>query len=233
MITVRRSADRGHFDFGWLNTYHTFSFGDYYDPQFMGFRALRVINEDRVRAGRGFPTHPHRDMEIISYVLEGALEHRDSMGNGSVIRPGEVQRMSAGTGVTHSEKNHSQSEPAHFLQIWIMPGQQGLEPSYEQKMYTDEEKRGQLRLIASPDGRDGSVTIHQDVNVFAALLDQGQEINYRFASAERNAWLQVARGAVAINGHEVNQSDGAAIGEEQSLKITAREPSEILLFDLA
>jgi quercetin 2,3-dioxygenase len=233
MITVRRSAERGHFDFGWLNTYHTFSFGDYYDPQFMGFRALRVINEDRVRAGRGFPTHPHRDMEIISYVLEGALEHRDSMGNGSVIRPGEVQRMSAGTGVTHSEKNHSQSEPAHFLQIWIMPGKQGLEPSYEQKMYTDEEKRGQLRLIASPDGRDRSVTIHQDVNVFAALLDQGQEINHRFASAERHGWLQVARGAVAINGHEVNRSDGAGLSEEQSLKITAREPSEILLFDLA
>jgi redox-sensitive bicupin YhaK (pirin superfamily) len=226
-------VDRGHFDFGWLNTYHTFSFGDYYDPQFMGFRALRVINEDRVRAGRGFPTHPHRDMEIISYVLEGALEHRDSMGNGSVIRPGEVQRMSAGTGVTHSEKNHSPNEPAHFLQIWIMPDKQGLEPSYEQKMYTDEEKREQLRLIASPDGRDGSVTVHQDVNVFAALLDQGQEINYRFASAERSAWLQVARGAVAINGHELQTSDGAGLSEEHALKITGREPSEILFFDLA
>jgi redox-sensitive bicupin YhaK (pirin superfamily) len=233
MINVRRSNERGHFDFGWLNTYHTFSFGDYYDPRFMGFRSLRVINEDRVRAGRGFPTHPHRDMEIISYVLEGALEHRDSMGNGSVIRPGEVQRMSAGTGVTHSEKNHSQSEPAHFLQIWITPSRQGLQPGYEQKMYTDEEKRGRLRLIASSDGRDRSVVVHQDVFVFAALLDQGEEITHELTSAGRHGWLQVARGAVAINGHELNESDGAGLSEEPLLQLAARQPSEILLFDLA
>ncbi len=233
MITVRRSNDRGHFDFGWLDTYHTFSFGDYYDPRFMGFRDLRVINEDRVRAGRGFPTHAHRDMEIISYVLEGALEHKDSMGNGSVIHPGEVQRMSAGTGVAHSEKNHSPSEPAHFLQIWITPSRQGLQPGYEQKMYTDEDKRGQLRLIASSDGRDESVIVNQDVYVYAALLDKGQELIHRFATAERHGWLQVARGAVAINGHELKGSDGAAISEEKALVITGSEPSEILLFDLA
>jgi redox-sensitive bicupin YhaK (pirin superfamily) len=199
----------------------------------MGFRDLRVINEDRVRASRGFPTHSHSDMEIISYVLEGALEHKDSMGNGSVIRPGEVQRMSAGTGVRHSEKNHSPSEPAHFLQIWIIPSKLGIEPSYEQRMYTTEEKRGRLRLIASPDGRDESVVVHQDVYVFAALLDAGQEISHQFSSPERHGWLQVARGAVAINGHELKESDGAAISEENALKIVAQEPSEILLFDLA
>lgn len=232
MITLRRAEDRGHFDFGWLNTYHTFSFGDYYDPRFMGFRDLRVINEDRVRAGRGFPTHPHRDMEIISYVLEGALEHKDSMGNGSVIRPGEVQRMSAGTGVTHSEKNHSPNEAAHFLQIWITPGEQGLAPGYEQKMYSDEEKRGRLRLIASPDGRDGSVTVHQDTHLYAALLDKGEEVSHTRAQG-RYAWLQVARGMVAINGHQLKQGDGAGISEEQSLKVAGLEPSEILLFDLA
>jgi quercetin 2,3-dioxygenase len=232
MITVRRAEDRGHFDFGWLNTYHTFSFGDYYDPRFMGFRDLRVINEDRVREGRGFPTHPHRDMEIISYVLEGALEHKDSMGNGSVIRPGEVQRMSAGTGVTHSEKNHAPNEAAHFLQIWIMPNEQGLAPGYEQKMYSDEDKRGRLRLIASSDGRDGSVTVHQDTDLYAGLLDAGQEVEHKLAQG-RHAWLQVARGMVAVGGHQLQQGDGASISEEQSLKVTALEPSEILLFDLA
>ena len=233
MITIRRSKDRGHFDFGWLDTYHTFSFGDYYDPRFMGFRDLRVINEDRVQGGRGFPTHGHRDMEIITYMLEGALEHRDSMGNGSVIRPGEVQRMSAGTGVTHSEKNHSTSEPAHLLQIWITPGRRGLQPGYEQKMFTDEEKRGRLRLIASADGRDESVIVNQDVSVYAALLDEGQEITYNFVTAGRNGWLQVARGAVRVNGHDLQGSDGAAISEENALQITGSEPSEILLFDLA
>jgi quercetin 2,3-dioxygenase len=232
MITVRRAENRGHFDFGWLNTYHTFSFGEYYDPRFMGFRDLRVINEDRVREGRGFPTHPHRDMEIISYVLEGALEHKDSMGNGSVIRPGEVQRMSAGTGVTHSEKNHSPNEAAHFLQIWIVPDEQGLEPGYEQKMYTDEEKRGRLHLIASRDGRDGSVTVHQDTDLYAGLLDTGQEVTHQLVQG-RHAWLQVARGKVAIGGQQLKQGDGASISEEQSLIIKALEPSEILLFDLA
>jgi quercetin 2,3-dioxygenase len=232
LINVRSAEDRGHFDFGWLNTYHTFSFGDYYDTRFMGYRSLRVINEDRVRQGRGFPTHPHKDMEIISYVLEGALEHRDSMGNGSVIRPGEVQRMSAGTGVTHSEKNHSQSEAAHFLQIWIIPDRQGLAPGYEQKMYSDEEKRGRLRLIASPDGRDGSVTVHQDASLYAGLLDPGQEATHSLAEG-RYGWLQVARGAVALGGRQLKQGDGAGISDEPSLKIEGLEPSEILLFDLA
>ncbi|HEV2911667.1 MAG TPA: pirin family protein [Pyrinomonadaceae bacterium] len=234
MITLRRSEERGHFDLGWLDTYHTFSFDRYYDPRFMGFRDLRVINEDRVHPGRGFPTHPHRDMEIITYLLEGALEHRDSMGTGSVIRPGEVQRMSAGTGVTHSEKNASQSEPVHLLQIWILPSRSGLEPSYEQKTYGDEEKRGNLRLIASRDGRDGSVIVHQDVNLYAALLDQGQEIVHQFQPG-RHGWLQVARGAVTAGGHQLNQGDGAAISEEDSLKIVGGngESSEILLFDLS
>jgi redox-sensitive bicupin YhaK (pirin superfamily) len=232
MIAIRRSEDRGHFDFGWLNTYHTFSFGDYYDPRFMGFRDLRVINEDRVSQGRGFPTHPHRDMEIITYLLEGALEHRDSMGTGSVIRPGEVQRMSAGTGITHSEKNYSAGEPVHLLQIWIMPNQAGLKPSYEQKMYGDEEKRGRLRLIASQDARDGSVIVHQDVSLYAALLDTGQEVVHQMSKG-RHAWLQVARGAVGANGQQLKQGDGAAISEEQSLKIVGNEPSEILLFDLS
>ena len=232
MITVRQAKDRGHFNFGWLDTNHTFSFGEYYDPHLMGFRDLRVINEDRVQPGRGFPTHGHRDMEIISYVLEGGLEHKDSLGTGSVIRPGDVQRMSAGHGVRHSEYNHSQSEPVHFLQIWIMPGQQDIEPSYEQKTYADEEKRGRLRLIASTDGRDDSVTIHQDAQVYAALLEPGQEVIHQLDS-DRHAWVQVARGAVTINDQPLNTSDGAAVSDEPSLKIVGREAAEILLFDLA
>ncbi|HEY0405415.1 MAG TPA: pirin family protein [Pyrinomonadaceae bacterium] len=232
MINVRRAKERGHFDFGWLDTYHTFSFGDYYDPRFMGFRDLRVINEDRVHPGHGFPTHGHRDMEIVTYVLEGGLEHRDSIGTGSVIRPGEVQRMSAGRGVRHSESNHSESEPVHLLQIWIMPDEQGIEPSYEQKNYTDEEKRGRLRLIASRDGRDGSVHIHQDAAIYAALLEPGQEVTHTLGP-QRHAWAQVARGAVNINGQSLEQGDGAAVSDESSLKIEGREASEILLFDLS
>jgi redox-sensitive bicupin YhaK (pirin superfamily) len=231
MITVRQAKERGHFNFGWLDTYHTFSFGDYYDPRFMGFRDLRVINEDRVHPGHGFPTHGHRDMEIITYVLEGSLEHKDSIGTGSVIRPGEVQRMSAGTGVRHSEHNHSESEPVHLLQIWIMPDQQSIEPSYEQKTYTDDEKRGRLRLIASPDGRDNSVIIHQDARVYAALVEPGQEIVHQL-DANRHAWVQIARGAIELNGQSLNLSDGAGVSGEQSLKITGREAAEILLFDL-
>jgi redox-sensitive bicupin YhaK (pirin superfamily) len=231
MITVRRANERGHFNFGWLNTYHSFSFGDYYDPRFMGFRDLRVINEDWVQAGRGFPTHGHRDMEIITYILEGSLEHKDSIGTGSVIRPGEVQRMSAGRGVRHSEHNASESEPVHLLQIWILPNVEGIAPSYEQKTYSDEEKRGRLRLIASPDGRDDSVTIHQDARVYAALLEPGQEILHQL-NPERHAWLQVARGAVTLNEQPLNQSDGAAASREQSLKIVGREAAEVLLFDL-
>jgi redox-sensitive bicupin YhaK (pirin superfamily) len=232
MITVREAKDRGHFNFGWLDTNHTFSFGDYYDPRFMGFRSLRVINEDRVHPGRGFPTHPHRDMEIITYVLEGSLEHKDSMGTGSVIRPGEVQRMSAGTGVTHSESNSSKDESVHLLQIWIMPDKYGIRPSYEQKMYEAEEKQGRLRLIASPDGRDDSVKIQQDTALYAALLEPGQEVIHEL-KVNRHAWVQVARGAVSLNGQLLSQGDGAAVSDERALAIVGQESAEVLLFDLA
>jgi redox-sensitive bicupin YhaK (pirin superfamily) len=231
MINLRRAQERGHFNFGWLDTYHTFSFGDYYDQRFMGFRDLRVINEDWVHPGHGFPTHGHRDMEIVTYVLEGGLEHKDSIGTGSVIRPGEVQRMSAGRGVRHSESNHSESESVHLLQIWIMPDEQDIEPSYEQKSYTDEEKRNQLRLIASRDGREGSVRIHQDAAIYAALLEPGQEVKHTLRPG-RHAWVQVARGDVTLNGQPLEQSDGAAVSDESSLTIAGREASEILLFDL-
>lgn len=231
MITIRRSNERGHANHGWLDSRHTFSFADYYDPQHMGFRKLRVINEDRVAPGAGFPTHPHRDMEIISYVLDGALEHRDSMGNGSVIRPGEVQRMSAGTGVTHSEYNHSQDGPVHFLQIWIEPATPGGPPSYEQKTFGDE-RRGQLRLVASSDGRDGSVRVHQDVSLYASLLEAGQRLEYPLA-ADRHAWLQLARGEVELAGELLSSGDGAAISRSDSLPVRATQNSELLLFDLA
>ena len=232
MISVRKAAERGHFNFSWLDTYHTFSFDQYYDPRFMGFRSLRVINEDRVQPGHGFPTHAHRDMEIITYVLAGGLEHKDSMGNGSVIRPGDVQRMSAGAGVRHSEANPSTSDPVHLLQIWIMPNRLGSAPGYEQKFFADEEKRGRLRLIASPDGRDGSVTVQQDARLHAALLEPGQEAVYELR-AERHAWVQVARGTIELNGQELEQGDGAAVSAEERLTFVAREPAEVLLFDLA
>jgi len=232
MLRIRKASERGHADHGWLNTYHTFSFAGYYDQRHMGFRELRVINEDRVQPKAGFPTHPHRDMEIVTYVLEGALEHKDSMGNGSVIRPGEVQRMSAGTGITHSEFNHSGSEPVHFLQIWIVPEMDGVTPGYEQTLFPDEEKRKTLRLIASRDGRNGSVIIHQDVNLYAALLEQGEEIDH-LLPAGRHAWLQVARGSVEINGNRLEQGDGAAASDENRLIVTGMEKSELLLFDLA
>lgn len=231
MIRVRKASARGHADHGWLNTYHTFSFANYYDPKNMGFRALRVINEDRVKPGMGFPTHPHQDMEIITYVMEGALEHRDSMGNGSVIRPGEVQRMSAGTGITHSEYNHSNTELVHFLQIWILPSITGVVPSYEQKAFPEQEERGAFRLVASPDGREGSVTIHQDANLYATILDAGEEFVYPIP-AGRHVWLQVARGKVCVNGTELEQSDGAAISDEDQIVVSGLERSEILLFDL-
>ena len=230
MIQVRKAQERGHFDFGWLNTYHTFSFGEYWDPQYMGFRSLRVINEDWVQPGGGFPTHPHRDMEIVTYVLEGALEHKDSMGNGSVIRPGEVQRMTAGTGITHSEYNPSPAEPVHLLQIWLLPEQRGLTPSYEQKTYATEEKRGRMRLIASRDGREGSVTIHQDADVYAAVLN-GEEIAFPLRP-ERYAWVQVARGNVAVNGQELGPGDGAALSSEETVRIGPGQDAEILLFDM-
>ena len=232
MLTLRRAQERGHFNFGWLDTFHTFSFGDYHDPRFMGFRSLRVINEDRVHPGGSFPTHAHRNMEIITYVLEGALEHRDSMGNGSIIRPGDTQRMSAGTGVAHSEANPSADESVHLLQIWILPDERGNKPGYEQKTFDDNEKRGRLRLIASPDGREGSVTIHQDAFLYASLLAAGETVTHEL-TAGRYAWAQVARGAIEINGQSLEQSDGASLSDETLLTINAREDSEILLFDLS
>ena len=233
MITLRSSAERGHADHGWLNTYHSFSFADYYSPRHMGFRSLRVINEDWVQPGRGFGMHPHRDMEIITYVLEGALSHKDSIGNGSIIRPGDVQRMSAGTGVLHSEFNHSRSEPVHLLQIWILPNQTGLEPSYEQTTFTPEEKLNRLRLIASPDGREGSVVIHQDATLYAALLDDGKSVRYELKGG-RYAWLQVARGEVLVNGSALKHGDGGAVEKESSVEIVGTAPqSEVLLFDLS
>jgi quercetin 2,3-dioxygenase len=232
MITIRQSRERGHFDHGWLNTYHSFSFDQYYDPRFMGFRTLRVINEDFVAPGRGFPMHAHRDMEIITYILEGALQHEDSMGNGSIIRPGDVQRMTAGTGVRHSEKNASKEESVHLLQIWILPETLNLEPGYEQKAFTDEERRGRLRLIASNDGRDGSVTVHQDVSVFASILGEDESVRYDMDQT-RYGWIQVARGAIVVNGQRAAQGDGAIAMGESSLEIVAEKSSEILLFDLA
>ncbi len=232
MITIRKSEDRGHFDLGWLDTYHTFSFDQYHDPNHMGFHTLRVINEDRVQPGRGFPTHSHRDMEIVTYILEGALQHQDSMGNGSIIRPGDVQRMTAGTGIAHSESNPSQTDAVHLLQIWILPNKRGLKPGYEQKAFSQEDRRAILRLIASEDARDGSVRIHQDVNVYASLLEIGQEVVHRLAP-NRHAWIQVARGAIAVNGEKLNESDGAAISGESNLTIVGHESAETLLFDLA
>lgn len=232
MITIRPSNQRGGGDYGWLNTRHSFSFDQYYEQRFMGFRSLRVINEDFVEPGHGFPMHPHREMEIITYLLEGALEHNDSMGNGSIIRPGDGQRMSAGRGVRHSEANPSKTEAAHLLQIWILPSERGLEPSYEQKAFPAEEKRGKLRLIAGPDGKDGSVTIHQDARLYVALLSPGQQVQHDLPPG-RYAWLQVAKGAVELNGKPLSQGDGAAVSEEQKLTIKGTEDAEILLFDLA
>jgi redox-sensitive bicupin YhaK (pirin superfamily) len=231
MIDIRRSAERGGGDFGWLKTQHSFSFDTYHDPRFMGFRSLRVINEDWVQAGHGFPLHPHRDMEIITYVLDGAIEHQDSMGNGSIIRPGDGQRMSAGTGVQHSEANASKTEAAHLLQIWILPDRRGHEPGYEQKAFPEAEKRGRLRLIASPNGADGSVTIHQDARLYVSLLQPGQEVKHELGKG-RYAWLQVARGAVELNGKILNQGDGAAISDEPQLTVKATKDAEVLLFDL-
>jgi redox-sensitive bicupin YhaK (pirin superfamily) len=232
MITVRPAKERGHFDHGWLDTYHSFSFSEYLDPSHMGFRSLRVINEDRVDPRAGFPPHSHRDMEIITYVLAGALAHKDSMGNGSVIRPGDVQRMSAGTGVTHSEANGSETEPVHLLQIWILPEKRGITPSYEEKRFSPEEKRGRLRLVASRDGADGSVTIHQDARVYASLLDPGQTVRHTLDRG-RGAWLHLVAGAATVNGTALATGDGAAIQNEGTLEIHAGEPTELLLFDLA
>lgn len=231
-IRVRRAADRGHANYGWLDTYHTFSFNTYHDPAHMRFRVLRVINEDRVAPGEGFGTHGHQDMEIISYVLKGALEHRDSMGNGSVPHAGEFQRMSAGSGITHSEFNPSQVEPAHFYQIWLLPERKGLTPSYEQKAFAESERRGQLRLVASPDSEAGSLTIHQDARIYLGTLDADQPVQHRLP-AGRHAWLQVLRGSVDLNGQTLATSDGAAVSGVTELAIRGRELSEVLLFDLA
>jgi quercetin 2,3-dioxygenase len=232
MLTIRSAQDRGVANFGWLDSRHTFSFGEYYNPNYMGFADLRVINEDNVAPGQGFSTHGHRDMEIISYVLAGALEHKDSLGTGSVIRPGDVQRMSAGTGITHSEYNASQTEPVHFLQIWILPAEKGIEPGYEQKNFAMDEKRGTLRLLGSQDGRDGSVTIHQNVDLYSAVLQAQESVSHTFAPA-RVGWLQVARGDVNVNGHALTAGDGAAISQESLITVQGTAPeTEVLLFDM-
>ena len=231
MIAVRKSADRGHADHGWLKSYHSFSFADYYDPQAMGWGPLRVFNEDRVQPDKGFGTHSHRDMEIISYVLEGQLQHTDSMGNGEVIRPGDVQRMSAGTGVQHSEFNPSSAAPVHFLQIWLEPEQGGMAPSYEQKFFGHADKRGRLRLIASHDGRDGSVTVHQDADVYASLLNSGEQVSHALA-AGRLGYVHLVSGSIRVNGIALKTGDAAKIEAEQELVIAADEDSELLLFDL-
>jgi len=231
MMTIRRAEERGHSDHGWLDSHHTFSFADYYDPKHMGFRSLRVINDDRVEPGRGFGSHPHRDMEIISYVLEGALQHKDSMGTGSIIRPGDVQRMSAGTGVLHSEFNASSTEPVHFLQIWIVPDRRGMAPSYEQKTFPRIEKQGRLRVVASPDGREGSVAIHSDAVVHAGLFTRREATDLALPPG-RSAWVQVARGKVRVNGRELKAGDGAALSEERSVTLEGVDDGEVLLFDL-
>jgi redox-sensitive bicupin YhaK (pirin superfamily) len=232
MITVLPSSKRFHSEAGWLDSRHTFSFADHYDPERLGFRSLRVINDDRVEPARGFGSHSHRDMEIITYVLEGELAHKDSMGNGSVIRPGDVQRMSAGTGVVHSESNPSRSVPVHFLQIWIVPDRPGHSPGYEQKAFSEADRRGKLRLVASPDGRDGSVSVHQDASVYAGLLEPGERAAHQLRPG-RHSWVHVARGSIDLNGQTLREGDGAAVSDEERLDLTAKDNSEVLLFDLA
>lgn len=230
-IKIRKADERGRANFGWLDSRHTFSFGHYHDPKHMGFGPLRVINDDRVEGGGGFPTHPHANMEIVSYVLEGALEHKDSLGTGSVIRPGDVQRMSAGTGIRHSEFNASPTEPVHFLQIWIMPERADLEPGYEQKAYVDTEKRGRLRLVGARDGRDGSVTIHQDVDLYATILKAGEVVTHAIAPG-RGGWVQVARGSITLNGQALTEGDGAAVTSSGNITIEGVTDAEVLVFDL-
>lgn len=232
MIRILKSDERGHANHGWLDTHFTFSFADYYDPKHMHFRTLRVMNDDRVAGGGGFPMHPHRDMEIVTYVLEGTLEHRDSMGNGSVIKPGDIQYMSAGTGVTHSEFNASKTEPVHLYQIWMFPEKQGLKPTYGQKNFGEAEKRGKLRLLVSPDGRDGSVKIRQDNDLYATVLIAGETVKHEL-KPERHAYVQVARGSVTLNGKKLEEGDGAAISGEKVVQLTGERDAEVLLFDLA
>lgn len=230
-LKIRKAADRGAVNFGWLDSKHTFSFGHYYDPEHMGFADLRVINDDRIAGGGGFPTHPHADMEIVTYVVEGALEHKDSLGTGSVIRPGDVQRMSAGTGIRHSEFNASKSDPVHLLQIWMLPERKGLAPAYEQKNFAAADKRGRLRLIASRDGRDNSVTVHQDVDLYATLLAANDTVSHEVKPG-RVAWLQVARGTLAINGQALSQGDGVAVEGSGKIELSGADDAEVLLFDL-
>jgi redox-sensitive bicupin YhaK (pirin superfamily) len=232
MIRIRRAAERGHFNHGWLDTSHTFSFADYYDPAHMGFRTLRVLNDDRVAPGQGFGMHGHRDMEIVTYVLEGALQHRDSLGNGSVIRAGELQRMTAGTGVRHSEFNPSDRERVHLYQIWLLPERKGLEPSYEEFTLSEEQKRGRFRLVASPDGADGSLTIHQDARLYLAALSPGEGVAHPIERG-RAGWLQVLKGKVAVFGEELSAGDGVAVTDEEAVAVQATAPAEVLLFDLA
>ena len=231
MLAIRPSDERGLANLGWLSSRHTFSFGHYYDPQFMGFGPLRVINEDRVKPGQGFDTHGHSDMEIISYVLDGALAHKDSLGTGSEIRPGDVQRMTAGTGVRHSEFNASDTDPVHFLQIWILPEREGLEPSYEQKTFGSADKRGRLKLVGSRDGREGSVTIHQDVDLYATLLDADERVRHALRDG-RNGWVQVARGSVVLNGNRLSAGDGVALRGAQTVELAGVDDAEVLLFDM-
>lgn len=232
MIQIRKSDERGHANHGWLDTRFTFSFADYDDPRHVHFRTLRVMNDDRVAGGGGFPMHPHRDMEIVTYVLEGALEHRDSMGNGSVIKPGDIQYMSAGTGVTHSEFNASETDAVHLYQIWMFPEKQGLKPTYGQKNFSEAEKRGKLRLLVSPDGRDGSVKIRQNNDLFATVLGKGETVKHDL-KPDRHAYVQVARGSVTLNGKKLDEGDGAAISDEKTVELTGAEDAEVLLFDLA
>jgi len=232
MYTVRKASERGVTNIGWLNSRHTFSFGDYFDPRHQNYRALRVINDDRVAPGAGFGTHPHRDMEILSYVLSGQLEHRDSLGAGAVIRPGEWQKMTAGTGVRHSEFNPSPADPVHFLQIWIVPAVRGLPPSYEQRLFPEEEKRGRWRTVASPDGRDGSIVLHQDAVLSATVLKPGEAVSYAL-SPGRGTWLHVATGSVTVNGHDLWPGDAIAVEGEAAVEVNGRETGEVLLFDLA
>jgi redox-sensitive bicupin YhaK (pirin superfamily) len=232
MITIRKSEDRGHANHGWLDSYHSFSFASYYDPKQMGFRSLRVINEDIISAGAGFGMHGHQDMEIITYVLQGVLEHKDSIGNGEVIKPGEVQRMSAGTGIQHSEFNHSKTDLVHLLQIWILPDTKGLQPSYEQRDFDVANNPGNLRLVAGKDGRDGAVKVHQDMNLYAAVLEKSDRVSHSL-QPKRHAWVQVAGGAIVLNGLPLKHGDGAAISDESDITIEATDQAEILLFDLA
>lgn len=231
MITIRKAEDRGRADLGWLDSKHSFSFGQYQDPAHMGFESLRVINDDHVAPGGGFDSHPHENMEIISYVLEGSLEHKDSMGNGSVIKPGDVQRLSAGTGVTHSEFNHSKEEGVHFLQIWILPSANGLEPGYEQKNFSADDKKAKLKLVASNDGRDGSVSLNQDVDMYITILDEGDSVTHSL-NDNRKAWVQVAKGSVSLNGQELRPGDGAAIDGE-NIELSGGSEAEVVIFDLA